>query len=66
MGVAVGCFILTLQEERMARCLAPAALQRAQETGFLIRRLTIVSSYGPPELMVWLRRVHQWKVVGRM
>ena len=49
----------------MARRLAPAALQRAQDTGVLIRRLTIVSSHGPPELMVWLRRVHQLKTSGR-
>ena len=49
----------------MAKRLAPAALQRAQDTGVLIRRLTIVSSHGPPELMVWLRRVHQLKTCGR-
>ena len=49
----------------MARRRAPAALQRAQDNGVLIRRLTIVSSRGPPVLMVWLRRVHQWKTSGR-
>ena len=49
----------------MAGRRAPAAQQRAEESGVLIRRLTIVSSRGPPELMVWLRRVHQLKAYRR-
>lgn len=45
-----------MRDKRGTEAIARAAGGSSPE-GVLIRRLTIVSSYGPPELMRWYKRV---------